>query len=601
MIFQNTLVKGIAFFIPNEKLRQAFTARYSRKTKYRKLKDRYIELKERSTALQNQLNAVRRQSLSEPQGFKTLQYLAAMLKAYGIENVIASSGTTHAMFCLALQNDSFFKMFSVVDERSAAYAATGMAYSTGRPVVITCTQSSASRNYVPALTEGFYRNVPVIAVAFYARNRNEHNLSAQYIDRAATQNDSKIYQVRLPEILDATDKRNAITYINTAIFNAVYFKKPVLIECPAIYDFKNTFLYIDLPTDFWTTQIIESVTQDEKNELSERKNIAVFVGSHARFTEAEEKALSDFAQSYNAPVFCNHTSSYYGKNRVQCQLAALAKIPKAEVVIDIGGPTNEGMYGRLFAGAKIYRIIPDGDFKCRDGRPVAKAFVISEERFFREMYGKLTREGNYYEEIVSAIASIKFPDLPLSAFLIAKELSQNLPDKSMFHYGVSNTKRAVNYFEFKNRVESFCNVGTCGIEGAVSTALGAALSNPKQMVFAMMGDLTFFYDMNAIQNRDLKNNLRILLVNNHQGVEMKLSLRLNDNDLVIAAKGHHTDAEGWVKSCGLHYMSASSSNEFLKQVNDFCTKDFGKSVLFEVFTTEEDEINAYNSMMQIGK
>lgn len=95
---------------------------------------------------------------------RNVQILVSLLKQHGIKRVIASPGTTNITFVECLQGDPFFEVFSSVDERSAAYMACGMAAETGEPVVLSCTGATASRNYLPGLTEAFYRKLPVLAV-----------------------------------------------------------------------------------------------------------------------------------------------------------------------------------------------------------------------------------------------------------------------------------------------------------------------------------------------------------------------------------------------------------------------------------------------------
>ena len=95
---------------------------------------------------------------------RNVQIVIALLKAHGIHRVIASPGTTNMTFVASIQNDSWFQIWSSVDERSAAYLACGMVAETGEPVVISCTGATASRNYMPGLTEAYYNKIPVIAI-----------------------------------------------------------------------------------------------------------------------------------------------------------------------------------------------------------------------------------------------------------------------------------------------------------------------------------------------------------------------------------------------------------------------------------------------------
>lgn len=115
---------------------------------------------------------------------KNSQILIALLKKHNIRTVIASPGTTNINFVASLQHDKHFQIFSSVDERSAAYMACGMAAETLEPVVLSCTGATASRNYVPALTEAFYRKLPILAVTSTQHIGNIGQLIPQVIDRS---------------------------------------------------------------------------------------------------------------------------------------------------------------------------------------------------------------------------------------------------------------------------------------------------------------------------------------------------------------------------------------------------------------------------------
>ena len=95
---------------------------------------------------------------------RNTRILIALLKAHGIRKVVANPGVRNISFTGSVQNDPWFEVYSGVDERHSAYLAVGMAAESGEPVVLSCTQATASRNYLPAMTEAFYRKVPVLAV-----------------------------------------------------------------------------------------------------------------------------------------------------------------------------------------------------------------------------------------------------------------------------------------------------------------------------------------------------------------------------------------------------------------------------------------------------
>lgn len=95
---------------------------------------------------------------------RNVQIVISLLKANGIKKIIASAGTTNYTLVGSLQHDPWFEIYSSVDERSAAYMACGLAAESNEPVVLTCTGSTASRNYLPGLTEAYYRKLPVLAI-----------------------------------------------------------------------------------------------------------------------------------------------------------------------------------------------------------------------------------------------------------------------------------------------------------------------------------------------------------------------------------------------------------------------------------------------------
>ena len=94
-----------------------------------------------------------------------------------------------------------------------------------------------------------------------------------------------------------------------------------------------------------------------------------------------------------------------------------------------------------------------------------------------------------------------------------------------------------------------------GIDGCNSMLIGESM-NTNEFCFIVTGDLAFFYDMNALGIRHIKNNVRILLVNNNGGAEFKIMTRnWTDNvnvDNFISANGHNGNAKGGLKTVGLN-------------------------------------------------
>jgi 2-succinyl-5-enolpyruvyl-6-hydroxy-3-cyclohexene-1-carboxylate synthase len=157
-----------------------------------------------------------------------------------------------------------------------------------------------------------------------------------------------------------------------------------------------------------------------------------------------------------------------------------------------------------------------------------------------------------------------------------------------------------------------CNVGGFGIDGPVSTLIGASLASPEKIHFGIIGDLAFFYDLNSIGNRHLGKNLRILLINNGVGTEFRnydhpAAQWGHEANRFIAAGGHFGQkskvlVKHYVEDLGFDYLSANTKEEFQKNTNRFLSLEKSdKPIVFEVFTTPEDESVAIHLIRTIVK
>ena len=174
------------------------------------------------------------------------------------------------------------------------------------------------------------------------------------------------------------------------------------------------------------------------------------------------------------------------------------------------------------------------------------------------------------------------------------------------HLGIYNSLRTWNYFLIPNSVRAYSNVGGFGIDGSISALLGASLASPDKLFFGVVGDLAFFYDINSLGNRHVGKNIRLMLVNNGTGFEMKyyrspapVQSQFGDfaNDY-FAARGHFGKqsrdlVRHYAEDLGFQYMTASSKQEYSSLVDAFVQpKPTEKPIIFEVFTDENLENDA---------
>lgn len=544
---------------------------------------------------------------------KNALIVISLLKAHGIRYVIASPGNTNTALIGSIQKDPFFTIFSAVDERSAAYMACGLAAETGEPVVISCTGATASRNYAPGMTEAFYRKLPVLAITSSQQiGRIGHHV-AQVIDRSVISKDVAKHSVTLPVVKDEEDYWDCEVKVNQAILELTRNGGgPVHINLPTTYSKPFT------EKETISARVINRFTiHDELASIKANQRVAVFIGSHKDWTVEQTQALEQFCETHNTVVFCDHTSGYKGNNRLLFSLAAAQELCnkdslKPDITLHIGEITGD--YPTLnMAGKEVWRISEDGEIRDTF-RKLRYVFEMPEAVFFK-CYAQTKQDSSsneYFKQCKSFLEKVqqKITDVPYSNVWLASKLASKIPAGSSVHFGILNSLRTWNFYDLPASVTSYSNVGGFGIDGGVSSLLGASLANPDKLYYGVIGDLAFFYDLNAIGNRHTGKNIRVLLVNNGKGTEFTLynhqaSHFNEDGDEFVAAAGHYgnkspTLIKNYAESLGFEYISASNKEEFDAVYERFITPEVtDKPMLFEAFTDSDDESEALRIMQQL--
>lgn len=537
--------------------------------------------------------------------------LIALLKKYNIRKVVASPGATNVTFVSSIQQDSFFEMYSCVDERSAGYMAVGLCEESSEPVLLSCTGATASRNYLPALTEAYYRKLPLIACTSAQDFHNIGHLIAQVINRNNPPSDVVLKSVNISSINNESDRWFAEIKLNDVLEEL--FRRgggPIHINLETKYSLDYSAK--ELPK----VRKISRITNLTKDlpQLPQGK-IGVFVGSHKKWTSEESFALENFAISNNAIVFVDHTSNYHGKNALNYSIKGSQEVhhnePSFDVIIHIGEVSGDYYTMRLMKNTKqVWRVNPDGEMRDTF-KKLSFVFEMTEQEFF-ERYSSNTDlssqnlpANSFYEECMAEknrLLSL-IPDLPFSNIYIAQVLADKIPQNSVLHLGILNSLRAWNLFDLPKSVNVFSNVGGFGIDGCLSSMIGTSLVNKDRLYFGVFGDLATFYDLNVLANRHLGSNLRIMLINNGLGQEFKNynhpGARFKEKtDDFIAAKGHNGKQspllmKHFTEDLGFEYLSASNKEEFSIAYPKFLNNRIGdKPLFFEVFTNSEEENEA---------
>lgn len=534
---------------------------------------------------------------------RNFQILISLMKLHGVRRVICDPGTTNISLVASLQSDSYFELYSSVDERSAAYMACGMAAESGEPVAITCTGATASRNYMPGLTEAYYRKLPILAITAMQHPGRIGQHVPQVLDRSSVPNDVCRLSAMIPYPACSEDEAMCNRRINEALLELRRNGGgPVHINIETRYP--TDFSIKELPSE---RVIRRRLPGGDLPQIPEGK-VGVFVGAHRSFTAETAASLDSFCEAYGAVAVCDQTSNFRGRYRVLAPLVTKQDLShpacaQFDLLVHIGEVS--GAYMKL-AAKEVWRVSPDGEVRDAFGS-LTEVFDMEEREFFDAYVARsgCAKGDGFLREWVDVDASIRaqIPELPFSNLWMAQKTAPRLPEGCVLHLGILNSLRSWNFFETPDSVTVFSNTGGFGIDGGLSTALGAALASPDKTVILVIGDLAFFYDMNALGNRHLPANLRVLLVNNGVGTEFRNYSHLaalfgDDADPYIAAAGHYGPKSAdlvrhYASDLGCEYLAAHDKGGFLKALPSLVDPERrAVPLVLEAFTDSANESEA---------
>lgn len=548
---------------------------------------------------------------------KNIQMLIYLLKENNIKKVVISPGTLNMSFVASLQSDEFFELYSCVDERSACYMACGLSTESREPVVITCTGATASRNYLPGLTEAFYRKLPIIAITATTHLARIGQNIPQIIDRNVSLNDSVKLSVQVPSINCEEDEWYCNLMINKAILETCHRNSgPVHINLGTTVT--KIFNVEELPK---FRKITRYMYYDKFPIIDDNKKIGIFVGQHDIWDRKLTEAVDEFCEKFNAVVICDHTSNYYGKYKILANLICDQQYYKSslldfDLLLHIGNVSGAYMN---FHTKEVWRINEDGEIRDTF-KKLTNVFEVREIDFFNyynqlilnscnvSQYNLLKKE---YDELEKLCLE---KEIPFSNLWVAKNLVKKIPKNSTVFLAILNSLRSWNYYDTAQKLNVYSNTGGFGIDGIMSTLIGTSwCKNNEKRYFGIIGDLSFFYDMNSIGNRNINNNLRIILINNGTGTEFhnySHPASVLGNDMIsdyIAADGHFGNksdllVKNYSENLGFEYLSASNKDEFMKNINQFLDENKNdKPIIFEIFTNFDDESKALDEIRNLKK
>ncbi len=548
------------------------------------------------------------------------QTVITLCKAKNIKHIVLSPGSRNAPLTIGFTHDSFFKCYSIVDERCAGFFALGIAQQTKMPVALVCTSGSALLNYYPAISEAYYSNIPLAVIS---ADRPEHLIGigdGQTVNQKEVYKNHILYSANLKEDLkegeafkadenklekylglqQSIQQQNEIE-INKAFNTALMHNGPVHINVPF-----DEPLYDRVEALTVKPNIIEAKTLDAPNEnfreyatlWNNAKRKLVLVGVSNPNT-IEQHFLEQLGNDASVIVLTETTSNLHHDSFFPSIDKLIAPLTDAE--FELLQPDILLTFGGLVVSKKVKRFLRDykpkehwhvGNNNANDTFFVLnKHFKISENHFFSHLFMQtkcIESDYNTYWQKVMSTRRTKHAEyiqqIPFSDFKVFDILLKSIPNNSLFQVGNSSAIRYVQLFDINKTLQVFCNRGTSGIDGSTSTAIGAATTTDEQTVF-VTGDLSFFYDSNALWNNYIPNNFRIIVINNTGGGIFRIlpGHKNTDNFDTYFETKHHLNASHLCAMFGFDYLKANNESELKSNLKEFYTVT-NTPKLLEVFT-----------------
>lgn len=527
---------------------------------------------------------------------ENVRIVVSLLKQYNIRYLVLNPGGTNIPIVQAVQDDPFFTCYSVPDERSAMYFAIGLYLQTGEIVATSCTSAQATRNYIPGLTEAFYKHAPILAITTSKLERFQYQDYMQAPDQCSLPKDAVKKTFDLPPVTDDNTRMQCYHNAKEAILELTHRSPgPIQLNIRIVDLQQGKFEEVELPK---IRPIKRYMVWDDWNDVNlDEKKILIVVGEHRPFTQRQQDAIDSFCNRYNVAVYTNLLSNFKNDYSINGNLLVQSGgmgMLQPDIVITIGGQTGDyPVYGALCAlkEAEHWRVSEDGKYVDTYNR-LTKIFECPDYYFFEQFDGKDSSNHDYIEAWKTLNDTMSYKvELPFSNLYVAQQLYDKIPQGSIMNFAILNSLRSWSYFPLDYSVQCFANVAAFGIDGCNSMLIGESM-NTDSLCFIVTGDLAFFYDMNALGIRHIKNNVRVLLINNGGGAEFKMMTHNWKEsvsvDNYISACGHNGSAKGWAENCGFEYLTASTKGEFNHVSESFLSPN-QKPILLEVFTEGENE------------
>ncbi|WP_185868481.1 2-succinyl-5-enolpyruvyl-6-hydroxy-3-cyclohexene-1-carboxylic-acid synthase [Blattabacterium cuenoti] len=544
---------------------------------------------------------------------KIVQILGEILKSKSIFHIIISPGSRNAPIIIHFTQDEQFKTYSIVDERCAAFFALGISQMLQKPVIINCTSGSSVVNYYPAVTEAFYQNIPLIILTADRPKHMRNIFEGQSIFQ------ENIFSKHVESSIQLTEEetKKGLEYdeklLNESINKCIIYKKPIHINVPF-----SEPLYETTKRIYVNPKIIKLISVQTclnkfnyyKKELSlwnQSKKKMILLG-FCPINKKIVKYLTVLSSNPSIVIFVENISHVRGAmffSNIDQLISGMnlhywIHLMKPEILLTIGGNLISKKIKSILKKSppKFHWHLeekndnyPDNYYRLNTFWPIKpelflKFFSRNDKHLFsyyKKEWNKIQKKKNKKLECFFKKEQ-SFSDLTVFSLIFPK-----IPNRSILQLGNSMVIRYYQLFIDKNSsIQCYCNRGTSGIEGSVSTAIGCSVIS-KQRVTLIIGDISFFYDSNALWNNYIPNNFRIILINNGGGNIFRFvsKKKLPKKVFNFFETKHDMTAKKICEMYQWKYKQVSNFKE-LKKILKIFWKNYDSPFLLEIHTNGKE-------------
>lgn len=553
--------------------------------------------------------------------------LVALIKAHGIREVVLSPGSRNAPLSLSFAADPFFRCHSIVDERSAGYVALGMIQASRQPVVVCCTSGSALLNYGPAVAEAFYQKLPLIVVSADRTEAWIGQMDGQTIPQYQVFGALVKRSVHVREVHSDEDLWHANRLINEALNAALMAGGgPVHLNMP-IDEPLSDFSVQQLPEVRKITMIHPAEADADgaallASAMVKAKRPMLVVGQRLPASDNLSELLEILSLRFGVVVLAEHLANVDHAIASFDAILEHNKMEAPDLLITLGGHVVSKRLKQLLRAQKPdQHILFSDDLEAPDTyqaltcvlrqNPVAVLKKTIEVLLQKAAYNNISFSGlgSYYSQWTQAASALSFDSenmrqnycehLPFSDLYAVGKFLELLPENASILVANSSSVRHVQAFPLPKNTRVYCNRGTNGIEGTLSTAFGMALVSDRPL-YVILGDLAFFYDLNILTVKPFPKNLKVLLLNNGGGGIFDLLYEKQPKEAYqsFVAAEHTTQAVAWANAAGLEVVQANDKASIQAGLKRFMAFD-GNGILLEVNNIENNAKEAQQKYAEI--